>query len=56
MGVKIELKFIDVAQGIPILDLKDNKIGQLRSAAYSPYFKMVIGIAMIQKSNWEVSA
>ena len=49
IGVKIDLKFIDVAQGIPILDLKDNKIGQLRSAAYSPKFNKVVGIAMVKK-------
>ena len=55
MGVKIELKFIDVEQGIPILDLKDNKIGQLRSAAYSPKFNKVVGIAMIEKNLWETS-
>ena len=55
IGVKIELKFIDVEQGIPILDLKDNKIGQLRSAAYSPKFNKVVGIAMIEKKFWEVS-
>ena len=48
--MKIELKSIDVEQGIPILDLKDNKIGQLRSAAYSPKFNKVVGIAMMEKN------
>ena len=55
IGVKIDLKFIDVAQGIPILDLKDNKIGQLRSAAYSPKFNKVVGIAMMEKKFWGFS-
>ena len=54
MGVKIELNFIDVSQGLPILDLKDNKIGQLRSAAYSPKFNKVVGIAMIEKNSWGI--
>ena len=55
MGVKIDSKFIDVSQGIPMLDLKDNVIGQLRSAAYSPKFNKVVGIAMIEKNFWETS-
>ena len=48
-NVSIESKFIDVLQGIPMLDLKNNEIGQLRSAAYSPKFNKVVGIAMIEK-------
>ena len=55
MGVKIESKFVDVSQGIPMLDLKDNEVGQLRSAAYSPKFNKVVGIAMIEKNFWEVA-
>ena len=49
MGVKIDSKFIDVSQGIPLLDLKNYEIGQLRSAAYSPKFNKVVGIAMVKK-------
>ena len=40
------------------LDLKDEKnkkIGELRSACYSPRFKKVVGIAMMYKSFWEKS-
>ena len=55
MGVKIDSKFIDVAQGLPMLDLKDNEVAQLRSAAYSPKFNKVVGIAMIEKNFWEVA-
>ena len=49
MGVKINSKFIDVSQGIPLLDLENYEIGQLRSAAYSPKFDKVVGIAMVKK-------
>ena len=49
MGVKIDTKFIDVSQGVPLMDLKNYEIGQLRSAAYSPKFDKVVGIAMIKK-------
>ena len=55
MGVKIESKSIDVSQGIPMLDLKENEVGQLRSAAYSPKFNKVVGIAMIEKNFWAIS-
>ena len=55
MGVKIDSKFIDVEQGLPMLDLKDNEVGQLRSAAYSPKFNKVVGIAMIEKKFSEVA-
>ena len=34
---------------------KDEKIGELRSACYSPKFKKVIGIAMMQKQFWNNS-
>ena len=50
MGVKIESKTIDVSKGIPILDLQNNEIGELRSAAFSPKFKKIVGIAMIKKN------
>ena len=33
---------------------KDLKIGELRSGVYSPHFKKVIGIAMMDKPYWEV--
>ena len=55
MGVKIETKSINVSQSIPMLDLKDNVIGQLRSAAYSPNFNKVVGIAMVKKEFCNIS-
>ena len=47
MGVKINVKSIDLINEISIFDEKKNEIGKLRSAAYSPKFNMMVGIAMI---------
>ena len=55
MGVKIETKKINVSQEIPISDYELKEIGQLRSAAYSPRFKKVVGIAMIKKDFCNIS-
>ena len=55
MGVKIETKSVNVSQSIPMLDLKNNEIGQLRSAAYSPKFNKVVGIAMVKKDFCNIS-
>ena len=55
MGVKIDTKEISLTRSKNLYDENNNIIGELRSATYSPHFKMVIGIAMIQKSHWEVS-
>ena len=55
MGVKIETKEILVTKSLKILDEKNNEIGELRSAAYSPHFDKVIGIAMILKPYWNNS-
>ena len=55
MGVKIDSKSIDVSQGISIFNFKNDVIGQLRSAAYSPKFKKVVGIAMIKKDFCNIS-
>ena len=49
MGVKIEGKSVNLTKGLPILDLKSNEIGELRSAAYSPKFNKIVGIAMVKK-------
>ena len=46
MGVKIDMSEINLSHEVPIYD-KDTYIGSLRSAAYSPKFNKVIGIAMI---------
>ena len=55
MGVKIDAKSIDVTNGIPVFDLENKEIGQLRSAAFSPKFKKVVGIAMITTNFCDVS-
>ncbi len=55
MGIKIDIKEISLTGSKNIYDENNNIIGELRSACYSPHFQMVIGIAMIQKSYWEVS-
>ncbi len=49
MGVKIETNLINLSAEIPIFNLDEKEIGKLRSAAFSPKFKKVVGIAMIQK-------
>ena len=49
MGVKIDTKEINLIDTLPILNLDKKVIGDLRSAAYSPKFKKIVGIAMINK-------
>ncbi|MDC3112670.1 hypothetical protein OA415_03680 [Pelagibacteraceae bacterium] len=48
MGVKINLDKINLRSTID-LKIDDKIIGEVRSAVYSPTFKKVIGIAMINK-------
>jgi len=55
MGVIIEAKEINVSKSINITNDKNSKIGELRSGVYSPHFKKVIGIAMLDKPYCEVS-
>jgi len=55
MGVVIEAKEINVSKSIELTNDKNSKIGELRSGVYSPYFKKVIGIAMLGKPFFEVS-
>ncbi len=55
MGVIIEAKEINVSKSINLIDESNSKIGELRSGVYSPHFKKVIGIAMLNKPNYEVS-
>tara|TARA_B100000683_G_scaffold113413_1_gene111599 strand:- start:339 stop:1118 length:780 start_codon:yes stop_codon:yes gene_type:complete len=54
MGVFIETDKINLTKS---LNIKDNKklIGELRSACYSPHFKKVIGIAMINEPYCKLS-
>ena len=55
MGVVIDAKEINVSKSINLINGKNSKIGELRSGTYSPHFKKVIGIAMIDKPYFEVS-
>ena len=55
MGVMIDAKEINVSKSIYLINEKNSKIGELRSGVYSPHFKKVIGIAMLNKPYWEVS-
>jgi len=52
MGVKIDLNKIEIIDERPLKNGK-NLVGYLRSAVYSPYFKKVVGIAMINKEYWD---
>ena len=53
MGVKIDHNQINIHSEKTLFDENDNVVGQVRSAAYSPKFKKVIGIAMINKPYWD---
>ena len=55
MGVIIESKEINVTKSINLTNDKNSKIGELRSGVYSPHFKKVIGIAMLDKPYCEIS-
>ena len=55
MGVIIEAKEINVSKSIELIDKDNQKIGELRSGVYSPHFKKVIGIAMINKPYYNLS-
>ena len=49
MGIKIDAKEISLSGSLDLKDEKNNIIGELRSACFSPHFEKVIGIAMIKK-------
>ena len=49
MGVQIEVNQISLTGSVKIMNSEGNLIGDLRSACYSPHFKKVIGIAMINE-------
>ena len=55
MGVKIDHDKIDMYCEKTLFDDKNNIVGYVRSATYSPTFKKVIGIAMIYKPHWNKS-
>ena len=48
MGVKIEANSLNSIESAPILDLNNQIVGELRSSAFSPKFKKIIGIAMMK--------
>ena len=54
MGVKLDLDKISLTGSLDLADDNNKIIGELRSACYSPYFKKVIGIAMMKKSHWNI--
>ena len=47
MGVKIDTDNLDLSN-TDIFNNDNMVIGELRSAAYSPYFKKIVGIAMMK--------
>ena len=49
MGVKINDKNINLTKEEKLIDNNNKTIGYLRSAVYSPRFKMIVGIAMINR-------
>ena len=54
MGIKLELDNISLSKAIDI-NSNSKRIGELRSAVYSPTFNQVIGICMIDKPHFEVN-
>ena len=55
MGLQIESDQINMTEALVVRSEKGNIIGELRSACFSPHFKKVIGIAMINKPFWKES-
>ena len=55
MGVKINTQQIDLYNEEKLYDKNNNFVGFLRSAVYSPNFKKVVGIAMIEKKYCKIS-
>ncbi len=55
MGVQIDTDKISLDKSLSIKNNKGNLIGELRSACYSPHFKKVIGIAMINEPYCKAS-
>ena len=49
MGVHLETDKISLTKSLKITDNEGNLMGELRPACYSPHFKEVIGIAMINE-------
>ncbi len=49
MGLKIETNSLVVNKWLPLLNKDNIEIGELRSGAYSPKFKKIVGIGMVKK-------
>ena len=56
MGVRLETDKISLTKSLKITDYEGKMMGELRSACYSPHFKEVIGIAMINEPYCKSSA
>ena len=54
IGVKIDHDQINLSKAIEIR-INSKRVGELRSGVYSPTFKKVIGIAMIDKPYFEIN-
>ncbi len=55
MGVKIDGKSINLTKAKIMLDLNSQELGELRSAAFSPKFKKIVGIAMVKKDFCKIN-
>jgi len=55
MGVMLDIDKISITGSLVLSDQNNNIIGELRSACYSPHFKKVIGIAMINEPYCKAS-
>ncbi len=55
VGLIIDTNKISLTKSLEVKDDKNNIIGGLRSACFSPHFNKVIGIAMIDKPFWSLS-
>ena len=54
-NIGIDTNEISVSKSIDLIDDKGSKIGEVRSGVYSPHFKKVIGIAMLDKPYYKIS-
>ena len=54
MGVKINTKSINIYKEIVLVNNKEEPIGKLKSAAFSPKFNKVVGMAMIEKNFYKI--
>ena len=54
IGLKLKMDKISITKFIPLFQ-GSKKIGELRSACFSPEFQCCLGIAMIDKSEQDTS-